>query len=84
MEESAETRRRQASLDRRSARRHAQLPARDPAFRISVALERDGEIVAGVVYEPLRDEEYWAEKGGGAFVSDRRLRVSAAATWATR
>ncbi|HVJ53860.1 MAG TPA: inositol monophosphatase family protein [Aliidongia sp.] len=47
-----------------------------PHFCISVALERDGEIVAGVVYEPLRDEEYWAEKGGGAFVSDRRLRVS--------
>jgi len=47
-----------------------------PHFCISVALERDGEIIAGVVYEPLRDEEYWAEKGGGAFVSDRRLRVS--------
>jgi myo-inositol-1(or 4)-monophosphatase len=47
-----------------------------PHFAISIALERDGEIVAGIVYEPLRDEEYWAEKGGGAFVSDRRLRVS--------
>jgi myo-inositol-1(or 4)-monophosphatase len=47
-----------------------------PHFCVSVALERDGEIVAGVVYEPLRDDEYWAEKGGGAFVSDRRLRVS--------
>jgi myo-inositol-1(or 4)-monophosphatase len=47
-----------------------------PHFCISVALERDGEIIAGVVYEPLRDEEYWAEKGSGAFVSDRRLRVS--------
>jgi myo-inositol-1(or 4)-monophosphatase len=47
-----------------------------PHFAISVALEREGEIVAGVVYEPLRDEEYWAEKGSGAFVSDRRIRVS--------
>src|ERR1700728_2358127 len=47
-----------------------------PHFCISLALERDGEIIAGVVYEPLRDEEFWAEKGGGAFVSDRRLRVS--------
>jgi myo-inositol-1(or 4)-monophosphatase len=47
-----------------------------PHFAISIALERDGEIVAGMVYEPLRDEEYWAEKGGGAFISDRRLRVS--------
>ena len=45
-------------------------------FCISVALERDGEIVAGVVYEPLRDEEFWAEKGAGSFVSDRRIRVS--------
>jgi myo-inositol-1(or 4)-monophosphatase len=47
-----------------------------PHFCISVALEREGEIVAGVVYEPLRDEEFWAEKGSGAFVSDRRIRVS--------
>jgi len=47
-----------------------------PHFSISIALERDGEIVAGMVYEPLKDEEYWAEKGSGAFVSDRRLRVS--------
>jgi myo-inositol-1(or 4)-monophosphatase len=47
-----------------------------PHFCISVALERDGEIIAGVVYEPIGDQEYWAEKGTGAFVSDRRLRVS--------
>jgi len=48
-----------------------------PHFAISIALERDGEIVAGVVYEPIRDEMYWAEKGAGAYVNDRRLRVSA-------
>ena len=48
-----------------------------PHFAISIALERDGEIVAGVVYEPIRDEMYWAEKGVGAYVNDRRLRVSA-------
>jgi myo-inositol-1(or 4)-monophosphatase len=48
-----------------------------PHFAISIALERDGEIVAGVTYEPLRDEMYWAEKGIGAYVNDRRLRVSA-------
>jgi myo-inositol-1(or 4)-monophosphatase len=48
-----------------------------PHFAISIALERDGEIVAGVVYEPTRDEMYSAEKGLGAFVNDRRLRVSA-------
>jgi myo-inositol-1(or 4)-monophosphatase len=47
-----------------------------PQFAISIALERDGEIVAGVVYEPLRDQMFWAEKGAGAFLNDRRLRVS--------
>jgi len=48
-----------------------------PHFSISIALERDGEIVAGVVYEPTRDEMFAAEKGLGAYVNDRRLRVSA-------
>jgi myo-inositol-1(or 4)-monophosphatase len=48
-----------------------------PHFAISIALERDGEIVAGVIYDPLRDEMYMAEKGLGAYVNDRRLRVSA-------
>jgi myo-inositol-1(or 4)-monophosphatase len=48
-----------------------------PQFAISIALEREGEIVAGLVYEPLRDEMFWAEKGAGAFLNDRRLRVSA-------
>jgi myo-inositol-1(or 4)-monophosphatase len=48
-----------------------------PHFAISIALERDGEIVAGIVYEPTRDEMYQAEKGLGAYVNDRRLRVSA-------
>ncbi|HTZ81213.1 MAG TPA: inositol monophosphatase family protein [Stellaceae bacterium] len=47
-----------------------------PMFCISIALERDGEIVAGVIYEPVRDEMFWGEKGAGAFVNDRRLRVS--------
>jgi myo-inositol-1(or 4)-monophosphatase len=47
-----------------------------PIFAISIALERDGELLAGVVYEPVRDEMFWAEKGAGAYVNDRRLRVS--------
>jgi myo-inositol-1(or 4)-monophosphatase len=47
-----------------------------PHFAISIALERDGEIVAGLVYEPTRDEMFWAEKGAGAYLNDRRLRVS--------
>jgi myo-inositol-1(or 4)-monophosphatase len=48
-----------------------------PHFAISIALERDGEIIAGVIYEPVRDEMFFGEKGGGAFLNDRRLRVSA-------
>jgi myo-inositol-1(or 4)-monophosphatase len=48
-----------------------------PLFGVSIALERNNEIVAGVVYNPASDELYTAEKGGGAFVNDRRLRVSA-------
>src|SRR5579864_6361048 len=48
-----------------------------PHFAVSIALERDGDIVAGVIYEPLRDEMFWAEKGAGAYLNDRRLRVSA-------
>src|SRR2546423_456838 len=48
-----------------------------PHFAISIALERDAEIVAGVVYEPTRDEMFWAEKGAGAYLNDRRIRVSA-------
>jgi len=47
-----------------------------PHWAISIALERDGEIVAGIVYEPVRDEMFWAEKGGGAFNNHQRLRVS--------
>src|SRR5512146_753717 len=47
-----------------------------PHFAISIGLERDGEIIAGVVYEPTRNEMYWAEKGAGAYLNDRRLRVS--------
>jgi myo-inositol-1(or 4)-monophosphatase len=47
-----------------------------PLFAISVALERDGEVVAGVVYNPIMDELYTAEKGKGAFMNDRRLRVA--------
>lgn len=48
-----------------------------PHFAISIALERDGDVVAGLVYDPLRDEMFYGERGNGAFVNDRRLRVSA-------
>lgn len=48
-----------------------------PHFAISIALERDRQPIAGVVYNPVTDELYWAEKGEGAFLNERRLRVSA-------
>jgi myo-inositol-1(or 4)-monophosphatase len=47
-----------------------------PHFAISIALERRGELVAGVVYDPIKDEMFCAEKGAGAYLNDRRLRVS--------
>ncbi len=47
-----------------------------PHFAISVALQRGEDIIAGVVYDPLRDELFWAERNSGAFLNDRRLRVS--------
>jgi myo-inositol-1(or 4)-monophosphatase len=48
-----------------------------PHFAVSVGLERDGVLVAGVIYNPATDELYTAERGSGAFLNDRRLRVSA-------
>lgn len=48
-----------------------------PMFAISVALERDGQLVAGLVYNPISDEMFIAEKGQGAFLNDRRIRVAA-------
>ncbi|SJZ37187.1 myo-inositol-1(or 4)-monophosphatase [Enhydrobacter aerosaccus] len=52
-----------------------------PHFAISLGLERDGEVIAGVIYQPISDELFWAEKGNGAFIDtpnarSRRLRVS--------
>ncbi|MBL4614502.1 MAG: inositol monophosphatase [Magnetovibrio sp.] len=47
-----------------------------PHFAISIALVRDGEPFAGVVYNPATDEMFWGEKGQGAFLNGRRLRVS--------
>jgi myo-inositol-1(or 4)-monophosphatase len=48
-----------------------------PIFAISVALERDGQIVAGLIYNPATDEFYVAERGQGAWGNSRRLRVAA-------
>ena len=48
-----------------------------PLFAVSIGLERQGQMVAGVIYNPAMDELYTTEKGGGAFMNDRRLRVAA-------
>ena len=47
-----------------------------PHFAISVALEREGTLVAGIVYNPITDELFFAERGQGAYEPGRRLRVS--------
>ena len=48
-----------------------------PQFAISIALEREGTIVAGVIYNPVNEELFIAERGKGAFLNDQRLRVAA-------
>ncbi|NIJ07121.1 myo-inositol-1(or 4)-monophosphatase [Sphingomonas vulcanisoli] len=53
-----------------------------PHFAISIAVEEPrpngrGELTQGLVYQPLTDESFWAEKGRGAWLQDKRLRVSA-------
>jgi myo-inositol-1(or 4)-monophosphatase len=47
-----------------------------PIFAITVALERKGEMVAAVTYNPVSDELFTAEKGAGAFLNNKRLRVA--------
>ena len=47
-----------------------------PHWSISIALQHKGELVAGVIYDPARDEMFVAEKGAGAYLNDHRLRVS--------
>lgn len=47
-----------------------------PHWAISIALEHKGEIVSGVIFDAAKDELYWAEKGAGAWMNDKRLRVS--------
>jgi myo-inositol-1(or 4)-monophosphatase len=48
-----------------------------PHFAIAIALERNGTVVASVVYNPASDEMFVAERGKGAFVNDKRIRVAA-------
>ena len=46
-------------------------------WAISIAAERDGEVIAAVICDPIKDEMFWAEKGLGAYVNSKRMRVSA-------
>ena len=48
-----------------------------PHFAISMALMVKEEIISGIIYDPIKDELFWAEKGIGAFLNDKRIRVSA-------
>src|SRR5580704_11838004 len=48
-----------------------------PHWCISIAAMRGNEIIAGVIHDPIKDETFWAEKGLGAYVNSKRLRVSA-------
>jgi myo-inositol-1(or 4)-monophosphatase len=48
-----------------------------PHFAINIALQREGVVVAAVTYNPISNDLFWAEKGKGAFVNDKRLRVAA-------
>ena len=47
-----------------------------PIFCVSIALEWKGEVVIGVVYDPMRDELFTAERGGGATLNNKAIRVS--------
>jgi len=48
-----------------------------PQFAISIALEREGSVIAGLVYNPATDEMFMAERGKGAFLNEQRIRVAA-------
>src|SRR5580765_1054128 len=48
-----------------------------PHFAISIGLEREGQMVSGVIYNPVTDDLYTAEKGHGAYLNNKRLRVAA-------
>jgi len=47
-----------------------------PHFAISIGLEHDKEIICGIIYDPIKDEMFTAEKGNGAYVNNKRMRVS--------
>ena len=51
-----------------------------PAYNVTMAVEKSGELIAGVIFDPTRNEMFAAEKGGGAYLNGRRIHVSRAAS----
>ena len=47
-----------------------------PHFAISIALKSNNEIISGVIYDPIKDEMFYAEKNNGAYYNNQRIRVS--------
>ena len=47
-----------------------------PVFAISIALEYNGSLIAGVIFDPIREEIFWAERGRGAFLNEKQIYVS--------
>ena len=47
-----------------------------PHFAISIGLENEGEIICGIIYDPIKDEMFVAEKGNGSYLNNQRIRVS--------
>jgi myo-inositol-1(or 4)-monophosphatase len=47
-----------------------------PCFSVSIALEHEGDVIIGVVYDPMRDELFTAQKGQGAYLNGKRIKVS--------
>lgn len=47
-----------------------------PHFAISIGLEKNGEIIVGIIFDPIKNEMFYAEKGRGAYLNNTRIRVS--------
>ena len=47
-----------------------------PHFAISIGLEHNKEIICGIIYDPIKDEMFTAEKGNGSYINNQRMRVS--------
>ena len=63
-------------MDNRSYRWHYKFLHGVPHFAISIALKSGDEIVSGLIYDPIKDEMFYAEKESGAFFNNQRIRVS--------